>query len=69
MKYSALTLAKFHRTLGALIMSVSASLAQNAISPAPVAPLTNPPAVAPIEPPSAPISPIAPPTKIGRAHV
>ena len=65
MKYSALTLAKFHRTLGALIMSVSASLAQNAISPAPVAPLTNPPAVAPIEPPSAPISPIAPPTTIG----
>ena len=65
MKYSALTLAKFHRTLGALIMSVSASLAQNAISPAPVAPPTNPPAVAPIEPPSAPISPIAPPTTIG----
>ena len=50
--------ANLHRTLGALLVSVSASLAQNATSPAPIAP----PAVAPIEPPSSPISPIAPPT-------
>ena len=49
MKISALTLAKLHRTLGALIVSVSASLAQNPASPAPVAP----PAVTPIAPPSA----------------
>ena len=61
MKISALTLAKIQRTLGALIMSVSASLAQNGTSPAP--------AVAPIDPPSAPISPIAPPTASGGRSV
>ncbi|MEO6741305.1 MAG: hypothetical protein ABIP20_13725 [Chthoniobacteraceae bacterium] len=68
MKTSALTLAKLHRTFGALIVSVSASLAQNAATPVAVAPPVAPPAVAPIDPPSAPISPIAPPpggTRIG----
>ena len=66
MKTSALTLAKLHRTFGALIVSVSASLAQNAATPVPVAPPVAPPAVAPIDPPSAPISPIAPPASGAR---
>ncbi len=55
MKISALALAKLHRTLGALIVSMSASLAQNT-NPPPVAPPVPfaPPTVAPIESPSIP---------------
>jgi len=47
MKISASSLANLHRTLGALIVSVSASLAQNPVPPPPVAPS----AFAPIDPP------------------
>ena len=76
MKITALTLAKLHRTLGALVVSVSASLAQNAVPPPPVAPLAPPappsavspfapPAVAPIDSPASPVSPVAPPMRPG----
>ncbi len=62
MKISALALAKLHLTLGALIVSVSASLAQNPPPAVPVAPPLTPSAVAPLDPPGAPIAaPIAPP--------
>ena len=69
MKISALTLAKIQRTLGALIVSVSSSIAQNGASPAPVAPPVAPPAFAPIDPPSAPLSPLAPPAASGGRSV
>ena len=61
MKISALALAKLHRTLGALILSVSASLAQNTVPAAPIAPPAAPSAVAPV----APISPLAPSARPG----
>jgi len=67
MNISASTLAKLHRTLGALIVSVSASLAQNAVPAVPIAPLPAPPTIAPLDPPSAPIPPIAPPMRPGTA--
>ena len=57
MKISALTLAKLHRTLGVLIVSMSASLAQNT-NPPPVP--FAPPTVAPINPPSVPGVPSRP---------
>jgi type IV pilus assembly protein PilQ len=67
MKISASTLAKLHRTLGAVIVSVSASIAQNAAPPAPLAPPATPPAAAPIDPPTAPIAPAAPVAQPGSA--
>ena len=57
MKMSARTLAKLHRTLGILVVSASAALAQNPAAPAPVAPPPVTRAAAPIEPPA----PLAPP--------
>ena len=72
MKITALTLAKLHRTLGALVVSLSASLAQNAVPPpsvAPLAPPAAPSAVAPIAPPSAPITPFAPPVRPGGSAI
>jgi type IV pilus secretin PilQ/predicted competence protein len=67
MKISASALAKLHRTLGALVVSVSASLAQNPVPPPPAAPLDPPSAVAPLAPPTvAPAdAPLAPPTRPG----
>ncbi len=61
MKISALALAKLHRTLGALIVSVSTSLAQST-NPPPAAPPVPfaPPTVAPIEAPSVPSLPTKP---------
>jgi type IV pilus secretin PilQ/predicted competence protein len=56
MKISAQALAKLHRTLGALIVSVSASLAQNTV-PVGVAPPAAPPAAAPLNPPAAQLAP------------
>ena len=68
MKMPARTLATLHRTLGALVVSVSASLAQNPAAPAPLAP---PPAIVPasatiaaIEPPAATLA-AAPAAKPG----
>jgi type IV pilus secretin PilQ/predicted competence protein len=76
MKISALTLAKLHRTLGALVVSVSASLAQNAVPPPPGIPVAPPSAIAPLAPPTvapieapaapaAPGAPVAPPMRGG----
>jgi type IV pilus assembly protein PilQ len=61
MKISASTRAKLHRTLGALLVSVSTSLAQAPVPPAPVAP----PGLAPIDPPTAPLPPRAPSVRPG----
>ena len=68
MKMPARTLAKLHRTLGALVVSVSASLAQTPTAPAPLAP---PPATAPgfasiaaIDPSTAPGA-VVPPARFG----
>ncbi len=66
MKISALALTRLHRTLSALILSVSASVAQNT---APVAPPAAPATVAPLEPPTAlpapNVAPIAPMVRPG----
>ena len=70
MKISALTLTKIQRSLGALIVSVSASLAQNAVPPPPVSPLAPPSAVAPLAPPTvAPIESPTPPMRPGGSSV
>ena len=63
MKMTARTLATINRTLGALVVSVSASLAQNSAAPAPLAP---PPATAPAVLAAAPIEP---PTAIAPSGV
>ena len=63
MKISALALAKLHRTLSVLILSVSASVAQNTAPVAPLAPPATPSAIAPLEPPVAPPAPLAPPAR------
>ena len=60
MKISAQALAKLHRTLGALIVSVSASLAQNTAPVAPAAPVAPPSAITPVDPPTAQVAPGAP---------
>ena len=60
MKISALALAKLHRTLGALIVSVSASLAQN---PPPLIPPAPPVVPSVIGSPAAPTAPVAPPVR------
>ena len=70
MKISASTLAKFQRTIGALILSVSASVAQVPVppplgAPAPVAPLAPPSAIPPLDAPPAPGTPFAPPPRAG----
>jgi type IV pilus secretin PilQ/predicted competence protein len=61
MKISAQSLAKLHRTLSAIVLTASASLAQNT-NPPPAAPPVPfaPPTVAPIEPPSVPGVPARP---------
>ncbi len=69
MKISAQTLAKIQRTLGALIVSVSSSIAQNGAAPAPLAPPVAPPALAPIDPPSAQLSPLTPAANTGSRSV
>ena len=57
MKMTARTLAKLNRTLGALVVSVSASLAQNSAAPAlPAPPLATAPAALPVAPIELPTS-------------
>ena len=72
MKLSALALKKLHRTLGALIVSVSASLAQNT-NPPPIAPPVPfaPPTVAPLDVPSVPGRPatMPPPSSLVPAPI
>ena len=65
MKMPARTLTTLHRTLGALVVSVSATLAQNPAAPAPLAPpTTKAPAFAAIDPPAATFA-AAPAAKAG----
>ncbi|MEO6785634.1 MAG: hypothetical protein ABI318_05825 [Chthoniobacteraceae bacterium] len=72
MKISALTLAKLQRTIAALIVSLSASVAQNPVppppgAPAPLAPPPPPSAIAPIATPFAPAAPLTPLAPLPRA--
>ena len=60
MKISARSLAKLHRTLSALVLSVSASLAQN---PPPLIPPAPPVVPSVIGSPAAPTAPVAPPVR------
>ncbi len=76
MKISALTLAKIQRTIGALVVSAGASLAQPPVAPPPPGapiPVAPPPpsAVTPIAPPSLPAAgaPSAPSMRPGGASV
>jgi len=75
MKMPARTLATLQRTLGALIVSMSASLAQNPAAPAPVAPppvkVPAAPSVAAIDPPTsgAPTLPVAKPGTVAPAPI
>jgi type IV pilus assembly protein PilQ len=65
MKISATTLARLQRTLGVILVSAGASLAQNPDQPA--APQPAAPAIAPIDPPKAPVAPatVNPPPAAG----